>query len=152
MKLPYEDVCPIIRRLSHIFARRFPRYEADELFNIAFVGKVQNVDDIKHVSTAVRQTLIDFLRKERRLREHLIENGESPDECVNSDEQKIILDELMSRADLSPKEGEIIYLLFYRNMKQQEIAKKLNVSCSTVSRTIRITMEKLRRVYDDQNK
>ena len=58
-------------------------------------------------------------------------------------EDRIVLDEALQK--LKSLEREVIHYLFYKDLSQTEIAKKLNISCNYVSHIVRHSLRKMRK-------
>ncbi|MGC4020352.1 MAG: sigma-70 family RNA polymerase sigma factor [Muricomes sp.] len=61
-----------------------------------------------------------------------VENPE--DQIVKIDEQNYIMKKIL---DLPPAESQVIIMKYYENMKLEEIAQIMNISCSTVKRHLK---------------
>lgn len=69
---------------------------------------------------------------------------DSTDDCIERAHAKMILEELLSTSGLDPTERQILRLIYFEEMTQDEVAKRLRVSQSTVSRKADSALEKLR--------
>src|SRR4029079_7096249 len=58
-------------------------------------------------------------------------------------EDRIVLERLMAR--LKELERDAIYLFFYQDFSQTEIARKMNISCNYAGHLLRSGLQKLRR-------
>lgn len=58
------------------------------------------------------------------------------DNTIKRDKLKLIIADIMTH-ELTSKEYKCVYMYFVENIKQKEIAKRLNVNQSTVSRNIK---------------
>ena len=54
-------------------------------------------------------------------------------------------------AKLTDQQKEIIYLRFFENLSQREVAQKIGISQMTVSRAERSALEKMRQEMGDTN-
>lgn len=65
----------------------------------------------------------------------------------DSDGHSRLVDNLLSciREDVTPRQREVLLLYYFRGMKQMEIAQRLGVARSTVSRTIQRGERRLKR-------
>jgi RNA polymerase sigma factor (sigma-70 family) len=139
MILEEEKVMPIINYWAGRFARNFPRHEFADLVNQAYIGKVQKVTRIDHVSTVVRCDIIDYLRYNKRRDAHdcIISDDQfavEPEHLENTaaEESKVLLDLLMSELKPNLRERSIILMVYYKGMTFEEIGKVFDVSKSTV--------------------
>ena len=153
MLLDEKDVFPIIKFWARLYCRNFKSVisEPDELFNIVYLGKIQQVNDIKFASNAIRQDIIDYLRHEKRHnREYLIEDIEALDlyEYVSGDSVcnkfPVSLDKIIDRAFLTSREKSILYLYYYQENTMDEIATILGVTKSLISTVHSSILAKLR--------
>lgn len=72
-----------------------------------------------------------------KIRSRRIETGHLPIE------DRIVLDEALRK--LKAIERDVIHYLFYKDLSQTEIARKLNISCNYVSHIVRHALKKLRK-------
>jgi len=158
MLLDEKEVFPIISYWAKRYYRLFKNIvnDPDELFNIVYLGKIQNVTKIEHASIAIRQDIIDYLRKERRRNnfcccvDFMETDFEGYD--VRPEQQTFLadLDKIIAQSHLSIREQFIIFNYYYRNRTLQEIADEMGLAKSSVSKIHTNTLLKMQKIGEEQ--
>jgi RNA polymerase sigma factor (sigma-70 family) len=135
MYLKEDEVRPILLHWSRRFARAFPRQEAHELYNIAYIGKIQNVKRIDHASTVIRCDILDYLRyfKRRDAFEKLPTDLCAEERECHVSEVREFIDKIMSNVKPDLREKTIIFLIYYKGYTFQQVADTLGLSKSGIS-------------------
>ena len=66
------------------------------------------------------------------------------DNTIKRDKLKLIIADIMAH-ELTTKQYKCVYMYFVENIKQKEIAKRLNVNQSTVSRNIKRGLTRIKK-------
>ena len=153
MILEYRDVIPHLKKWARYFHRRFPRFEEDELYNVAYTGRLQKLGDIKLASRCIKFDIMNHITSELRRSTHqdidklqYVLVAEVYD--VNQVDNQDILDDVMSGVMLDEREKTIILLHYYCGVQLKDIALTLNVHRTRVTQILSGILEKLRRAYE----
>lgn len=102
--------------------------------------------------TITRNAAIDRLRKERRPAANLLEQGESPSITLNAHDtlwyDGQVLRKLMEQ--LPNEQRQLIDLAFYQGYTHSELAENLNLPLGTVKTRLRMGLQKLRTLWEEQ--
>lgn len=134
------------------------RSEAEDIVVVTMSklwGIHRNFDTILNVQAflyiTVRNQCLNYLKKQQTdsrnatLFEHLLSSNE--DFVLSQMVHQEILEEIKTAIDtLSAQRKQVLLLIFYENMSQQEIAEKMNLSLNTVRNTKAQALEQLRKV------
>lgn len=160
----------------YYWAGRFYRWTKlpyDELLSEAYIA-ARKLDNPKYLQKAVMHHLLSFLKKEKRYKEHVVndiavlnsDNEElfvtniKPEEhdFLQAVEVKDMLEYIMNNVDFSSTnnksrnannwmkgyEANVIFMRFYKGMDYEEIAKHFGVHPSTVGYQINRILRKIR--------
>ena len=112
-------------------------------------GQLKNADAFKPwIISIARNKCNDYFRNKAAVLEIPLE--ESPE--LSLDDGRMGISEVMAVRDqlekMADKEKEILYLYFWKQLPQAEIAKRLNVPVGTVKSRLHVAKEKFRKSYD----
>ena len=74
----------------------------------------------------------------------LYNRSDISDNTIKRDKIKLIIADIMTH-ELTNKQYKCVYMYFVENIKQKEIAKRLNVNQSTVSRNIKRGLTRIKK-------
>ena len=112
-------------------------------------GQLKNADAFKPwIISIARNKCNDYFRNKAAVLEIPLE--ESPE--LSLDDGRMGISEVMAVRDqlekMADKEKEILYLYFWKQLPQAEIAKRLNVPVGTVKSRLHVAKEKFRKSYN----
>ena len=112
-------------------------------------GQLKNEDAFKPwIISIARNKCNDYFRNKAAVLEIPLE--EAPE--LTMDDGRMGISEVMAVRDhlekMADKEKEILYLYFWKQLPQAEIAKRLNVPVGTVKSRLHVAKEKFRESYD----
>ncbi len=122
------------------------------------LGRAPTVNELVEATGAPLEQVLDCLRAREAYRPPSIDGpaggpqgdgattvGETlggDDEGLRRADRRITLDEAL--AHLSPRDRKVVYLRFYEDLTQREIAEQVGVSQMQISRILRASMDRLR--------
>lgn len=126
------------------------------------LGRSPRIDEIARAMRTTEDEVLDAMEAGKAYRatslsQRLSEDSTAPedsgalafdDERLGGAAGRVALSRLLQ--DLPEREREIVYLRFYRDMTQSEIAEQIGVSQVHVSRLLRSSLEQLRRRLGDE--
>ena len=121
----------------------------DTFLNILhYKDKIKSVKNVKaYLFRSFRNQAIKTL-KDNRLDFNLIE-GSIPQEEEGQDKEKILVELKELILQLSPREREIIYLKYFQEFNNKEIAELLGIKYQTVRNILSDAIKKMRLLGDD---
>lgn len=78
-----------------------------------------------------------------------ISSEESDDNSELIERLKIVIKVIIEYGGLSSRQKQLLNLYYYENMRVKDIANKLNIHTSTVSKTIKRSRDKISKMIDD---
>ena len=158
-----------LRLVAHIAKKYYAdENDRDDLVSIGTVGLIKAVDSFdptkgirlsSYASRCIENEILMFFRSAKKTAQDV-----SLNDPIDTDKDDHILEDIDLRMKvrqlyeavktrLSPREREIILLRYgltgQRPLVQREVAKKLNISRSYVSRLEKKALQKLRKAFDE---
>ena len=169
VKEPFEEVYEkqFSNIYNFIYAQLLNKERTEDLVSDIFIKAMKNYDrfdpSIASVRTwltnIARNSLIDYYRK-AALRDHQSLDADEDDEVKiepsYEDEYPIFQDDLAEEvqqllAKLTPKERELVAMLYFEEMKNSEIGEVLGINAKAVSERHRRLLVKMRRIVEEEN-
>ena len=169
VKEPFEEVYEkqFSNIYNFIYAQLLNKERTEDLVSDIFIKAMKNYDrfdpSIASVRTwltnIARNSLIDYYRK-AALRDHQSLDADEDDEVKiepsYEDEYPIFQDVLAEEvqqllAKLTPKERELVAMLYFEEMKNPEIGEVLGINAKAVSERHRRLLVKMRRIVEEEN-
>lgn len=151
MKLSLLEIIRPLEYWASYYAAR-SKFEKHELMNIAFLGRIQDLEDPNLASRCIRCDLLNFLKRASKRQMVSIESFDmfaaKVKDAFVAIEKVELLDNVMEIADLTEIERSVIFQYFYLGNQLAAIGVQLKLCESRISQILNGALIKLREAYN----
>ena len=161
--LPEDKLLEILKVAAYKVRRKSDLFEIDELINIAFCGRIRDVDNPAFAFKCAFCDMIDAIR--HNLRHHKEDYADISilDTCSplssrvataleDSLHSKVLLNDIFKKAELSQQQRDVIYYIFYQGYTYAQTAAALNVKNeSAVGDMLHKALKSLKAAAEEMN-